>query len=63
MKTQIEQAREGIITPQMAAVAVEEHVSPEYVRLMVAEGKVVIPWNHVCAHQRRSASARDCGPR
>ncbi|WP_318556861.1 phosphomethylpyrimidine synthase ThiC [Geobacter anodireducens] len=49
MKTQIEQAREGIITPQMAAVAVEEHVSPEYVRLMVAEGKVVIPWNHVRA--------------
>ncbi|HBB70417.1 MAG TPA: phosphomethylpyrimidine synthase ThiC, partial [Geobacter sulfurreducens] len=49
MKTQIEQAREGIITPQMAAVAAEEHVSPEYVCRMVAEGKVVIPWNHVRA--------------
>lgn len=46
MKTQIELAREGIITTQMAAVAAEEHVSPDYVRLMVAEGKIVIPWNH-----------------
>lgn len=46
MKTQIEQAREGIITPQMATVAAEEHVSPEYVCRMVAEGKIVIPWNH-----------------
>ena len=46
MKTQIEIAREGIISPQMAAVAAEEHVSPDYVRQMVAEGKIVIPWNH-----------------
>lgn len=46
MKTQIEIAREGIISPQMATVAAEEHVSPDYVRQMVAEGKIVIPWNH-----------------
>ncbi len=46
MKTQIELAREGIISTQMAAVAREENVSPEYVRQMVAEGKVVIPGNH-----------------
>lgn len=46
MKTQIEQAREGVITPQMAAVGANENIPPEYVRLMVAEGKIVIPWNH-----------------
>ncbi|MBI1921379.1 MAG: phosphomethylpyrimidine synthase ThiC [Geobacter sp.] len=46
MKTQIEYAREGILTPQMAAVAEQENVSSGYVRRMVAEGKIVIPWNH-----------------
>ncbi|AJE02418.1 phosphomethylpyrimidine synthase ThiC [Geobacter pickeringii] len=46
MKTQIEFAREGVITPQMTAVAADEQVSPDYVRQMVAEGKIVIPWNH-----------------
>lgn len=46
MKTQIEFAREGIITPQMQAVAYDENVSAEYVRQMAAEGKIVIPWNH-----------------
>ena len=47
MKTQIEFAREGVVTGQMAAVAVKEDVLPEYVRTMVAEGKIVIPWNHL----------------
>ncbi len=46
MKTQIELARQGIVTSQMATVAQDEQVSPEYVRQMVAEGKIVIPWNH-----------------
>jgi phosphomethylpyrimidine synthase len=46
MKTQIELAREGILTSQMSAVAKAEDVTPEYVRCMVAEGKIVIPWNH-----------------
>lgn len=46
MKTQIEYAREGVLTPQMAAVAEQENVSSGYVRRMVAEGKIVIPWNH-----------------
>ena len=46
MKTQIELAREGIVSTQMATVAKDEGVSPEYVRQMVAEGKIVIPWNH-----------------
>jgi 5-hydroxybenzimidazole synthase len=47
MKTQIELAREGIITDRMAAVAEDEGLSPEYVRRMTAEGKVVIPGNGV----------------
>ena len=47
MKTQIEQARQGIITPQMQTVAFDEELAPEYIRQMVAEGKIVIPWNHV----------------
>jgi len=46
LKTQIEHARAGVVTPQMAAVARDEQLSEEYVRQMVAEGKVVIPWNH-----------------
>ncbi len=46
LKTQIELARAGVITPEMSAVARGEEVAPEYVRQMVAEGKIVIPWNH-----------------
>ncbi len=45
MQTQIESARQGILTPQMAEVAAAEGVASEYVRQMVAEGKIVIPWN------------------
>ena len=47
MSTQIEIARKGLVTPQMEAVSIAENVSPEYIRAMVAEGKVVIPWNTV----------------
>ena len=46
MKTQIELAREGILTPQMNAVARSEEIPPEYICRMVAEGKIVIPWNN-----------------
>ncbi len=46
MLTQIESARQGIITPQMQAVADTEQMEAEYVRRMTAEGKIVIPWNH-----------------
>ncbi|HCE68724.1 MAG: phosphomethylpyrimidine synthase [Geobacteraceae bacterium GWC2_55_20] len=46
MLTQIESARQGILTPQMAAVATQEELSNEYILQMVAEGKIVIPWNH-----------------
>jgi phosphomethylpyrimidine synthase len=46
MLTQIEAARKGIVTPQMEIVACDEQVTPDYLRQMVAEGKIVIPWNH-----------------
>ncbi len=46
MTTQIEHARRGAITPQMEIVAASENVSVDYIRIMVAEGKVVIPWNN-----------------
>ncbi|WP_027716684.1 5-hydroxybenzimidazole synthase BzaF [Desulfuromonas sp. TF] len=46
MATQIELARQGVITEQMEGVAAGEEVAAEYVRRMVAEGKIVIPWNH-----------------
>ena len=47
MTTQIESARKGLATPQMGAVAAAEGVSVEYVRTVVAEGKIVIPGNTV----------------
>lgn len=46
MKTQIEFARENIVTAQMTAVAERESISAEYVREQVALGTIVIPWNH-----------------
>ncbi len=47
MPTQIESARQGLITAQMEAVAKSENVDSEFVRQMVAEGKVVIPGNNI----------------
>lgn len=43
MKTQIEQAREGIVTPEMTTVGTGEGVAPETVRERVAAGRIVIP--------------------
>src|SRR3990170_4826722 len=45
MSTQIEFARKGIITKEMIAVAHEEGIADEYVRDMIAAGKIVIPNN------------------
>jgi 5-hydroxybenzimidazole synthase len=47
LKTQIELAREGVVTAQMATVAADEGVTPEYVREKVAQGRIVIPWNRI----------------
>ncbi len=48
--TQMEAARKGIITPEIKAVAEKEGRDTEFIRQMVAEGKVAIPANknHKC---------------
>lgn len=43
--TQMDAARQGIITPQMETVAGKENMQPEELRALVAEGKVIIPCN------------------
>ncbi|MDA3862921.1 MAG: phosphomethylpyrimidine synthase ThiC [Deltaproteobacteria bacterium] len=45
MTTQLSQAKDGIITPQMEQVAEYEGISPEKIKQLVAQGKVVIPYN------------------
>jgi len=49
MKTQLELAREGIITEQMCRVAEDEAKQPEQIRQLVALGEIVIP-----VHPKRS---------
>ena len=43
--TQSEQARKGIITPQIKHVAEVEHRSVEFIMQGVADGRIVIPAN------------------
>jgi thiamine biosynthesis protein ThiC len=38
--TQLEMARSGRVTPEMETVAVQEELSPEYVRSGVADGAI-----------------------
>ena len=45
--TQIQQARAGVITPQMEYVAKRENLEPELIRDEVARGRMVIPANKV----------------
>lgn len=51
--TQLEYARAGKISPEMAQVAEYEGASPEEIRRKVAEGKVVIPKNRLHAFEAR----------
>ncbi|MDN3511327.1 MAG: phosphomethylpyrimidine synthase ThiC [Candidatus Jettenia sp.] len=44
--TQLQKARQNIITQEMKQVAKEEDLDPEYIKLRIAEGKIVIPVNH-----------------
>lgn len=48
--TQMDAARKGIITKELRTVAEKEHMEPEQLRKLVAEGKVAIPANklHTC---------------
>ena len=43
--TQMDAARKGRITPQMACVAEKEKMAPEMLRDLIAAGKVIIPAN------------------
>ncbi|PID39261.1 MAG: thiamine biosynthesis protein ThiC [Proteobacteria bacterium] len=43
--TQMDAARQGIITPQMETVASKEQMAPETLRKLIADGKVIIPAN------------------
>jgi phosphomethylpyrimidine synthase len=45
--TQIEQARAGVVTPEMQYVAKRENLEPELIRSEVARGRMVIPANKV----------------
>ena len=45
--TQMDYARAGQITPQMKEVAEREHRDPEYIRELVADGRIAIPANIV----------------
>ena len=45
--TQIQQARAGVITPEMEAVAGSEQLAAELVRQEVARGRMVVPANKV----------------
>ena len=44
-KTQMDAAKQGIITREMMTVAEKEHMEPEKLRSLVACGKVAIPAN------------------
>jgi phosphomethylpyrimidine synthase len=44
-KTQIAQARQNRVTPEMHQVAADEHLDPEEIRAEVARGRMVIPAN------------------
>lgn len=52
MKTQLELAREGKITPAMMQVAQDENIVAEEIRQRVALGQIVIPCNPARAQQK-----------
>ncbi|MEW6182206.1 MAG: phosphomethylpyrimidine synthase ThiC [Bacillota bacterium] len=43
--TQLQEAKKGIITPEMAGVAAREGLSPDFIRAGLAAGTIVIPAN------------------
>ncbi|MHC4563122.1 MAG: phosphomethylpyrimidine synthase ThiC [Planctomycetota bacterium] len=45
--TQLQQAKDGVITPQMQRVAQRENVAPELIRDEIAAGRLVIPANRI----------------
>lgn len=53
--TQLESATRGVITPEMEEVALQEGVTPEFIRSGVAEGSIVILHNKKRLHGRLTA--------
>ncbi|MEK7789042.1 MAG: phosphomethylpyrimidine synthase ThiC, partial [Planctomycetota bacterium] len=53
--TQLQQARQNIITQEMQQVAKDEDLEPELIRMRIAEGKIVIPAN------RKRKATKVCG--
>ncbi len=43
--TQLQAARDGIVTPEMIRVALRENTTPEFIREHVATGRLIIPAN------------------
>ncbi|MDW7675937.1 MAG: phosphomethylpyrimidine synthase ThiC, partial [Bacillota bacterium] len=43
--TQMDAAKKGIVTKEMEVVAAKENRSVDYIRQLMAEGKIVIPAN------------------
>ena len=56
--TQLQAARDGIISPEMVRVARRENVTPEFIREHVATGRLIIPANvrHLAGSGGRSAA-------
>ncbi len=52
LKTQLELAREGVITPQMHQVAADEGREPQWISTMVGRGEIVIPSHPSRPNQR-----------
>jgi phosphomethylpyrimidine synthase len=46
VRTQLQRARDGEVTPAMERVAERENRDPEFVRQQVADGQAVVPSNH-----------------
>jgi phosphomethylpyrimidine synthase len=55
MERQLEQARKGILTPAMEAVASAEQVDAQVMLRGIAEGHIIIP------HNRNHADIPPCG--
>ncbi len=57
-RTQMNLAREGVVSPEMERVAEREELSPESVREEVAPGRMIIPANvhHAAVAESESAA-------
>ena len=61
--TQMDAARQGIITPQMKIVAEKERMDAEEIRSLVAKGQVIIPCNKNQRCRRKADNKNQRQPR